>query len=59
MSYACVVLYRSPMTGQVFAESIDKHRVLVEFPNRDAAIAFVEQELAEGVPYQIVELDEL
>lgn len=59
MSHPCVVLYRSPMTGQVFAESIDKHRVLVEFPNRDAAIAFVEQELAEDVPYQIVELDEL
>lgn len=59
MSYACVVLYRSPATGQVFAESTDKHRVLIEFPNRDAAIAFVEQELAEGVPYQIVELDEL
>lgn len=59
MSYPCVVLYRSPMTGQVFAESIDQHSVLVEFPDRDAAIAFVEQELAEGVPYQIVELDEL
>lgn len=58
--YACIVLYRPLTSDRVFAEGDDGKGIEVrEFPSRDAAIAYVEEEFGADIPCQIVELDEL
>jgi hypothetical protein len=52
MRYACVVLYRNPISGEIAV-------LQREFIDRDAAIKFAEKQLMLDVPFQIVELYEL
>lgn len=53
--YGCIILYRTA-SGAVIAER-NEDGTIMEFANRDEAIAHAEHEFIE--PCQIVELDEL
>ena len=57
----CIILFRSSVDDKVYAVTAGGwNGVIQEFPDRDAAIAFVEDDgFGPKTPYQIVELDEL